>query len=156
MRPKGSAQELERRRRRAIELLKEGRSQTEVGSIVGSSQSSVSRWEKLVSSETGLSSKPHPGRKRRLSVGEHRKLEVALTKGATAHGWANDLWTCPRVKELIERLFGISYHVDHVRRILVDQLGWTAQRPSRRARERDDAAIERWCKEDFPRLKKTP
>ncbi len=79
-----------------------------------------------------------------------------MTKGATAHGWANDLWTCPRVKELIERLFGISYHVDHVRRILVDQLGWTAQRPSRRARERDDAAIERWCKEDFPRLKKTP
>jgi transposase len=137
-------------------LLKEGRRQTEVGEIVGSSQSSVSRWAKLIELKAGLASKPHPGRKRRLSEGEHRQLESALTKGATSHGWTNDLWTCPRVKQLIRKMFGIDYHVDHVRKILVDQLGWTAQRPARRARERDDVAIERWCKTEFPALKKTP
>jgi transposase len=155
MRPMGSAKTLEKRRRRAIELLKEGMSQIKVGQEVGSSQSSVSRWAKLVSEGTGLSGKPHPGRKRRLNAEEHRALESSLAKGAVAHGWGNDLWTSRRVKELIERMFGISYHPDHVRKILVYQLGWTAQVPSMRARERDEDAIEHWRKEEFPRLKKT-
>jgi transposase len=155
MRPRGSAKTLEERRRRAIELLKEGHSQIEVGQLVGASQGSVSRWTKLASIESGLSRKPHPGRKRRLRAEEHQSLEASLAKGALSHGWSNDLWTCPRVKELIERMFGISYHVDHVRKILVHQLGWTTQRPSMRARERDEEAIERWRKEEFPRLKKT-
>jgi len=155
MRPRGSAKTLEKRRRRAIGLLKEGYSQIEVGHIVGASQGSVSRWAKLATMESGLSRKPHPGRKRRLEEEEQQRLEAELTKGALAHGWSNDLWTCPRVKELIERMYGISYHVDHVRKILVYQLGWTAQRPSKRARERDEEAIERWRKVEFPRLKKT-
>jgi transposase len=155
MRPRGSAKALEQRRRRAIALLKEGHTQVEVGQLVGASQGSVSRWAKLAITESGLSKKPHPGRKRRLHAKEQHRLEDSLAKGAQAQGWSNDLWTCPRVKELIERLFGISYHVDHVRKILVHQLGWTAQRPSKRARERDEEAIERWKKEEFPRLKKT-
>ena len=68
----------------------------------------------------------------------------------------NDLWTSRRVKELILQRFGVDYHVDHVRKILVQRLGWTSQKPEKRARERDEDAIERWQKEDFPRLKKTP
>src|SRR5262249_11976283 len=102
MRPRGSAKTLEKRRRRAIELLKEGMSQVRVGRTVGASQSSVSRWAKLVSDGGGLSGKPHPGRKRRLKAEEHRALESSLAQGAVAHGWGNDLWTSRRVKELIE------------------------------------------------------
>jgi transposase len=157
MRPEGSAEELERRRRRAVALLKEGYSQTRVAEMVGSSQGSVSRWQKLaLEGEEALELKPHPGRPRLLSQDQEQKLERLLARGAKAHGWRNELWTCPRVKLLIEQEFGVEYHVDHVRKILVQRLGWTPQKPETRARERREDEIEHWRSVDFPRLKKTP
>jgi len=157
MRPTGSAEELERRRRRALALRKEGYTQTQIAELLGCCQSSVSIWEKMASQgNKGLRAKPHPGRPRLLTDQEHRELEKLLVQGAEAHGWPNDLWTSQRVKELILQRFGVDYHVDHVRKILVYRLGWTSQKPEKRARERDEGAIDRWHKEDFPRLKKTP
>ena len=55
---------------------------------------------------------------------------------------------------MIQRHFKIDYHVEHVRHILKDRLGWSSQRPEQKARERNEAEIERWTKEDFPRIKK--
>ena len=78
---------------------------------------------------------------------------MALLLGAQAAGFATDLWTCPRVTELIEKQFGVRYHVDHVGRLL-HALGWSPQRPERRAAERDEAAIQNWIKSDWPRIKK--
>jgi transposase len=72
-----------------------------------------------------------------------------------AHGYATDLWTTARIAEVIEASFGISYHPDHVGR-LMRQLGWSHQKPERRAVERDDAAIERWKRTRWPRVKKKP
>ena len=157
MRPKGSAEELERRRRRAVDLLRNGCSQDEVARLVGSSQSSVSRWWKLAQEgDDALSARPQLGPEPRLSLDNLKKLEGLLAQGATAHGWQNDLWTCPRVRELIRRHFRIEYHVDHIRKILVQRLGWTSQKPAKRARERDEEEIKRWKLEKFRRLKKTP
>lgn len=155
MRPKGSAQELERRRRRAIALLEKGHSQAEVTGIVGACHRSVGRWQKMArAGPDALASKPHPGRKRRLSNKEHRRLEKLLLKGATAHGWPNDLWTANRVAEVIEKKFGVEYHPEHVRKILKERLGWTSQKPECRARQRDEKEIERWKREEVPRIKK--
>ena len=156
MRPEGSYEELERRRRRAVELVGKGHTQMEVAEMVGCSQGSVSRWLQLaVRGADGLLSKPHPGRERFLTEEQEHELGELLAQGARTHGWQNDLWTCPRVKVLIQRRFGIDYHVDHVRKILVLRLGWTSQRPERRARERKEDEIERWRSVEFPRLKKT-
>lgn len=120
------------------------------------SQGSVSRWLQLVvEGADRLESKPHPGRERFLTEEQENELGELLAKGARAHGWQNDLWTCPRVKVLIQRHFGVAYHVDHVRKVLVQRLGWTSQRPERRAREGNEEEIERWRSEEFPRLKKT-
>jgi transposase len=157
MRPEGSAEELERRRRRAVELVGKGHTQEEVAEMVGCSQGSVSRWLQLAAEgKDGLTGKPHPGRPRWLSAEQEHELGVLLAQGARAHGWQNELWTCPRVKVVIQRRFGIDYHVDHVRKILVQRLRWTSQRPERRARERKEEEIERWRSVEFPRLKKTP
>jgi len=157
MRPEGSAEELERRRRRAVALLKEGHSQRAVAKMVGSSQGSVSRWQKTAQEgDDALDLKPHPGRPRCLSESQEHELGMLLSKGARAYGWQNDLWTCPRVKLLIEQNFGVDYHVDHVRKILVQRLAWTSQKPETRARERKEDEIELWRRVDFPRLKKTP
>jgi transposase len=139
-----------------VALLKEGYSQRAVAKMVGASQGSVSRWLKLTQSgEAGLELKPHPGRARFLSEEQEHELGRLLLEGAIAHGWPNNLWTSRRVKQLIEKKFGVDYHADHVRKILVQRLGWTSQKPETRARERNEEEIERWRKEEFPRLKKT-
>ena len=154
MRPLGSAEELERRRRRAMALFEQGHSQAEVARMVGSSESSVCRWRKMARRKKGLAAKPHPGRPRRLTAAQHRRLARELKRGPRAHGWSNDLWTAARAAVVIRRKFGVSYHVEHVRHVLKDRLGWSSQRPERRARERDEKEIERWKREEFPRIKK--
>jgi transposase len=154
MRIKGSPAELEARRLRAAELLREGKGVNEVARTVGASSSSVSRWKTALRKrgEAGLKAKPHPGRRPRLSTADKRRLVAMLKKGAAAAGYPNDLWTCRRVRDLIAREFGVRYHSDHVWKILRG-LGFTAQKPERRARERDEDAILRWRKQEWPRIK---
>jgi transposase len=101
-----------------------------------------------------LSAKPHPGRKRRLDDAQLQQLETLLLQGAQEHGWPNNLWTAGRVTQVIRRHFGIRLHPEHVRNILKRRLGWTSQKPERRARERNEKEIQRWQQEEFPRIKK--
>jgi hypothetical protein len=83
-------------------------------------------------------------------------VEKALAKGAEAHGYVGDLWTLPRVAEVIERLTGVAYHPGYVWYLLRNHLHWSWQRPARRAVERDDAAIDQWVTQRWPQLKKAP
>lgn len=155
MRPIGTADQLEARRLRAAKLLREGKTLTEVAKTVKSSVSSVKRWKDALDEggQAALKAKPHPGRQPRLSSRQQARLLRTLARGAPKAGFATDLWTCPRVAEVIRRLFGVTYHVDYVGTLL-HKLGWSSQKPEPRARERDDEAIARWRREDLPRLKK--
>jgi len=155
MRPPGSPKELERRRLRAITLLKEGYQPVEVARTLGVDRRSVRRWKAAYRKKGGgaLKAIPAPGRPLKLSIEQRKKLEKDLLRGAQEAGFPTDLWTCPRVAELIEMRFGITYHVDHVGRVL-RSLGWSPQKPERRAKERDHEKIQRWMKQDWPRIKK--
>jgi len=157
MRPTGSPEELEHRRLRALALLKEGLQPVEVARRVGADRRSVRRWKAAarVKGEAGVRAKPAPGRPPKLQAKQRARLEALLLKGAQAAGYHSDLWTCPRVAEVIERRFGVCYHVDHIGRLL-HELGWSPQKPARRALERDEGAIRRWVHEAWPRVKKTP
>jgi transposase len=95
------------------------------------------------------------GRPSGLVDAQRRELMQALKAGALAEGFATDLWTLPRVGQLIERRFGRAYSESQVWRILVS-LGFSCQRPSGRALERDETAIKRWKQIRWPVLKKTP
>ena len=156
MRPKGSAEVLARRRRRALELLDEGLSLNEVARRMDCQASSVMRWRDTRDRvgkkvfEIGAS----PGRPARLSPAQKKRLLRLLLKGPIAYGYATDLWTCDRIARLIRREFGVRYHRDHIGR-LMHQLGWSYQKPERRALERDDEAIDRWKRRTWPRVKKT-
>jgi DDE superfamily endonuclease/Winged helix-turn helix len=75
-----------------------------------------------------------------------------LLQGAQAHGWRNQLWTAARVARLIQQHFGLDYHPEHVRKILKQRLGWTSQKPKRKARERNDKEVERWKGDELPRI----
>jgi transposase len=151
-RPFGSAAELERRRRRAVQAVAEGESPEAVARIVGVNRASMYRWLKLAQTTDGLAAKAHPGPAARLSLEQHRHLEALLLQGAKAHGWSTELWTCARVVAVIQRHFGVSFHHDHVGRFLRARLHWSPQKPRRRARERDEAKIEMWKRVRFPAI----
>jgi transposase len=157
MRPHGSPQSLAKRRQRAIALLQQGLSPVDVARKVGVDRRSVRRWRATFEQrgEKGLAPKPAPGRPPKLSDKQRDQLVRLLLKGATAAGYATDLWTCPRIAGLIQHRFGVVYHANHIGRLLRG-LGWSPQKPARRARERDEQAIQRWVQTDWPRVKKTP
>ncbi len=156
MRPKGSPEVLRERRRRAFALLDEGLSLNQVAHRIGCHPSSVMRWRDAREKrgdgafEVGAS----PGRPPKLSRREKKRLVKLLLKGPMAYGYRTDLWTCERVAKLIRREFRVRYHRHHVARLL-RQLGWSYQKPERRALERDEAAINRWKRKEWPRIKKT-
>ena len=157
MRPSGSAEFLEARRVRALEYMDQGLQPVEIARKVGVDRRSVRRWKASVLKDgpEAIRAKPLLGRPPRLSPGEKKRLETILLRGALKAGFSTDLWTCPRVVQVIEKVFGVHYHVDHIGRVL-HSLGWSPQRPQRRAVERDEEAIQSWVKTDWPRVKKTP
>ena len=157
MRPPGSPEVLERRRQRAIALLREGLPPVEVARRLGVERRSVRRWHARYKQggAEALAAQPATGRPPKLDVRSKTQLQRSLLRGARACGYPTDLWTCPRVAEVIQRQFGVRYNVDHIGRLL-HALGWSPQKPERRARERDEKAIQRWVKETWPRVKKKP
>ena len=157
MRPSGSPEELERRRRRAIALLQQGMAPGEVARHVGVDRRSVRRWRASHdrAGPSGVSAKPAPGRPPKLDARRRARLERVLLRGAEAAGFTTPRWTGPRVAAMIRQEFGVRYHVDHIGRVL-RTLGWSPQKPERQARERDEAAIQPWRKVAWPRIKKKP
>jgi transposase len=155
MRPSGSPQELEQRRYRALSLLQQGLSPVEVAQRVGVDRRSVRRWNSAARRQgrDALRAQPASGRPTRLSARQQRVLERALLRGPEAAGFPTPLWTCPRVADWIQQRFGVRYHVDHVCRLL-HALGFTPQKPARRAVERDEEAIGQWVKQQWPAIKK--
>lgn len=150
------AEELRRRRIRALRLFEAGASQAEVARRLEVSRVSAMRWYDTWKTKggKGLKTKKALGRPSRITAKQRRQVETSLLKGAAAHGYSTDLWTLPRIATVIEREIGVRYHPGHVWRVL-RQLGWSLQRPAKRARERDEEAIQRWKKERWPKLKKT-
>ena len=151
-RPLGTAAELERRRRRAVQAVDRGESPEVVARTYGVNRASVYRWLNMARQPDGLVAKPHPGSPPRLSPDELQQLQTLLLQGPKAHGWSTDLWTCQRMVQLIQRHFSVSFHHDHVGRLLHTRLNWSPQKPRRRARERDEVVIEYWRRVRFPKL----
>jgi transposase len=157
MRPFGSPADLEARRRRAVALLAMGLGVREVARQIECSPAAVSRWQAEVRSRgpDALRPKPAPGRPRRLTPRQRARVLRLLLKGATAHGFSTDLWTLPRVATVIARTYGVQYHPAHVWKILRGE-GWRCQKPERRAKERDETAIQRGRTETWPHIKTRP
>ena len=157
MRLKGSAAILLARRMKAIRLLEEDLSLNEIARRIGCNASSVMRWRDrwLSGGAEGLQVRVSPGRPSRMSRAEKRRLLRCLVRGPLEFGWTTDIWTTRRIVALIKNEFGISYHFTHVARLL-HALGWSPQKPERRALERNEAAIQKWKDTTWKRVKKTP
>jgi transposase len=149
---------MEQRRMRAADLFDRGVIPAEIARQVGVAHQVVSEWRKAwrQGGREALRSAGPAGRKSRLTDAQFTEVSNALIDGAEANGYSTDVWTLPRVAEVIEHITGVTYHPGHVWYLLHDQLDWTWQRPARQAKERDDAAIEQWVKKRWPQLKKGP
>jgi transposase len=148
---------LEDRRRRALALVDDGLSLNEVGRRIGCSTSSVKRWRdaRQRGGQKALKVRFSPGRPPKLSRTQGRQLVSVLLEGAMASGYSTQLWTTARVAEVIWKKFGVRYHRDHVGRLL-HSLGWSHQKPQKKALERNQVEIRRFLRRDWPALKKTP
>ena len=138
-------------------LLQEGTSVTEVARRLGCSHSSVILWREAVRRRglTALQARPASGRPPKLTARQRAKVPRLLLRGAVAWGFETELWTTRRIATVIERELGVRFHRAHVGRLLSD-LGWSCQKPERRAVERDEAAIARWKRYRWVEIKKKP
>jgi len=157
MRTAGKPEELECQRLQAVALFEAGHRPREVAQRLGVSPGTVYRWKKIFqrSGREGLKAKPHPGPRPKLTVRQRQRLGPLLRKGPLAHGYPTDLWTLKRIVEVIEKHFGVSYDPSGVWHVL-HRIGWSCQKPEGRARERDEEAIVRWRRHDWPCIKKRP
>lgn len=157
MRPIGSAQQLEQRRRQAMELLQSIKNLSTVARLVHASVSSVFRWHQAFAHQghKGLRAKPVSGRPARLTKRQKDRLVQSLLKGPQSVGYRTQLWTLKRITNLIRRKFHVQYHPGHVWKLLT-QLGWSCQKPERRALPRNEIEITHWKRYIWPRVKKEP
>ena len=156
MKHTSKASELQRRRLKAGRLLLKGVAQAEVARRAGVSRPTVFEWkQRLEQGGLGALNNGVRGRRARLDAGMREQLAQALLAGARSHGYATELWTLPRIAKLIKEQFGFSYSTSQVSRVLAG-MGWSCQRPEKRALQRDEKAIRQWKAKRWPALKKTP
>ncbi len=138
---------------RALSMRQEGYTQQAIADALDVSPAAVSQW--LAAAEAGgadaLRSHPPAGRPCRLTAQQKRLIPEFLWHGAEAYGFRGQVWTCTRIARVIQEEFGVSYHKDHVGRLL-KELQWTPQVPIKRAIQRDEKAIARWRVEVWPEL----
>jgi len=156
-RPRRDFAGMEKRRLAAAKLFRHGVTQAEVARQLDVSRQAVSVWFAAWKRRgtKGLAAAGRAGRKPRLTSSQLKKVEAALLKGPRANGFDADLWSLPRIAELIARQTGVRYHPGHVWRVM-RELGWSAQKPQAKARERNETAIHHWKTRTWPNIKKKP
>jgi transposase len=157
-RPRRDFKGLEHRRMRAAEMFRRGKRQADVARALGVAPSTVCEWYRVWSKggKAALAGAGRAGRLPRLSDEQLRVVVAQLLKGPRANGYATDLWTLARISEVIAATTGVRYSQTQTWEIMRKRLGWSRQRPARRAVERDDKAIANWVTNEWPRIKKAP
>jgi transposase len=135
----------EKRRERAYDLSKAGWSQKAIAEGLGVSKGAVSKWLARASEggREALKSHPAPGRQSKLSEEQLAALPAILARGAEAYGFRGAVWTRGRIRQVIEEVFGVNYHIDHMS-FLMQKIGWTQQKPRRLAAQQNQAAVAAW------------
>lgn len=138
-------------------MFEQGARPAEVGRALGVSCQAACNWLELwrQGGIEGLMLAGRTGRFPKISDEQLAAVETILLQGARTSGYSTEVWTLQRVGEVIERTTGVTYHPGHIWRLL-HYMGWSRQKPARRAVERDEAAIDQWVKHRWPAIKRGP
>lgn len=149
----------EERRLEGGRLLREGRlSQAEIARHLGVSTASVVKWKQRLEAHNGrltaLRAIAPYRRPARLTRRQWAAVTRMILKGAVAAGFETERWTLPRIQQAVATRWGVQYTTAWLS-IRLRQLGLSVQHPSPVARAKDDALVEAWLKQDWPRIKKS-
>ena len=150
-----SRKRLEQRRMRAGKLFKNGVAQADIARTLRVTPASVSQWHAVWQKKgsSGLQSKGHPGIPSALTEAKAGKLRAAILRGPRAFGYATDLWTLERIREVAKKKAGVSFGITRIWYAVIS-LDLSCQKPITRSKERDEKAIAHWRTHTFPALKK--
>ncbi len=149
-------EELRVARKKGLELLEAGLHDAEIARRVGVHRSNVGDWRRKWEEKGAKGLKlVKRGKKSRLTQEQWETIIELLLKGPKENGYDTDLWTLKRITDLIYKTTGVKYHQAHVWELL-QKMDWTCQKPQTRAKERNEEEIERWKKEEWPRIKRGP
>ena len=146
-----------KKRLRAARMMQAGKGCAEVALAVGVARQTVYTWKRLLD-EAGvdaLRAVPEPGRPAQLDAAQLAAVRAVVLQSPTEHGFGTELWTLKRVGAVIERMHGVRFGQTQVWRIL-GSLGFSPQKPDKRAIERNDDAVRHWRRRTWPALKKKP
>lgn len=149
--------EAAKKRLRAGRLLLAGKSCAEAAVATGVARQTVYTWKRLLD-EGGidaLRAVPERGRPAQLDERQLASVRSAILRSPTEHGFGTELWTLKRVGAVIQRMHGVRFGQTQVWRIL-GSLGFSPQKPDKRAIERDEDAVRAWKRRTWPSLKKKP
>ena len=140
---------MEKRRQKAGKLFAKELSAPAVARRLGVARQVAHRWKQAWNKggKAALASKGPAGPKPKLSAAQTQQVTAALLAGPLAQGYKTNLWTLPRVALLIKDLTGVVWR-------LLGASGFSCQRPERRAVERNEKAIRKWQRVDWPALNK--
>jgi transposase len=155
MRTDGTPAELEWRRRLAVLHVRSGYPQKEVADFLGVHPRTVQRWMQTCREHgtRGLKTRAASGRPPKLTLRQEREVLRWFRQSPTKFGFTTELWTAPRVAELMLRKLRKRFHPRCLNQWLA-QRRITPQKPSPQARERNQREIRRWLREEWPRIKK--
>ena len=144
-------------RRIAVAMVRAGKTRIEAAATVGVNRRFVGQWVKAAaqSGEAALAGRRRgrrPGERKALSAGQEEGLRYLIAHGCPdQYGLSFALWTRPAVRALIARESGVWLSLS----VVGDYLrgwGFTAQRPVRRATERQDKAVRAWLESTYPAI----
>lgn len=149
--------EAARKRLRAGRMLLAGKRPAEIAEKVGVARQTVYTWKGLLDAGgiDALRAVPSRGRPAKLDATQLEGVRKAILQSPTEHGFGTELWTLNRVGAVIERLYGVKFGTTQLWRIL-GALGFSAQKPEKRALERNEDAVRQWKRRTWPALKKKP
>ena len=157
MRNSGSFAELERRRQLGVRRILEGYSATEVAEFLDVDPRTVRRWYQAFRKHgwPALRAQPPAGRPAKLTRTQEKIVLRWLGDSPSAHGFTTELWTAPRLAQLIEEEWGVNFNPRYLPRWLRER-GFSPQKPERVPRERKAEVIAAWIQTQWQRIKKKP
>lgn len=132
-----------------------GKTQYAVAKHFGVSTAATNKWHAAwkADKKKGLLSKGHPGFISQYTAEKKKKLKALILSGPKKAGYATDFWTIDRIRAVAKKKLGVTLATKQTWQTII-ALGFSVQKPERRAKERNEKAIADWKLTEFPKLKK--